>query len=142
VTARRSERLLSLLLCLYPAAFRRRFGEGWRHALLEDLAAARARGRPSELRFWVGTASRTLVLALMERLAKGRRGGASARDSGDGHPVLVRRDGQLEPLARELRHGMRRLARRPWFTLTAVGTLGLGIGATTAIFAVLDGVAA
>jgi predicted permease len=37
-------------------------------------------------------------------------------------------------LIRDLRHGLRQLSKAPGFILTAVLTLGLGIGATTAIF--------
>ncbi len=40
----------------------------------------------------------------------------------------------------DLRTGARHLARRPWFTLPAVLTLALGIGATGAIFTVLEAV--
>jgi len=40
----------------------------------------------------------------------------------------------------EIRHALRRLARHPAFTIPAVVTLALGIGATTAIFTVLDAV--
>jgi predicted permease len=40
----------------------------------------------------------------------------------------------------EIRHALRRLARQPAFTVPAVLTLALGIGATTAIFTVLDAV--
>lgn len=39
-----------------------------------------------------------------------------------------------------LRLATRRLLRVPAFTLTAVGTLALGIGATTAVFSVVDGI--
>lgn len=39
-----------------------------------------------------------------------------------------------------LRLAARRLVRVPAFTLTAVGTLALGIGATTAVFSVVDGI--
>jgi predicted permease len=39
-----------------------------------------------------------------------------------------------ESLAQDLRYGIRQLRRNPAFTWTAVITLGLGIGATTAIF--------
>lgn len=46
----------------------------------------------------------------------------------------------LRHLRRELRHARRRLARDRGFTVAAVGTLALGIGATTAIFTVLHAV--
>ncbi|MEZ4588238.1 MAG: ABC transporter permease [Gemmatimonadales bacterium] len=44
----------------------------------------------------------------------------------------------LEDLIRDLRHARRQLFRTPGFTLTGILTLGLGIGATTAIFSVVD----
>ena len=40
----------------------------------------------------------------------------------------------------EIRHALRRLARHPAFTVPAVFTLALGLGATTAIFTVVDAV--
>ena len=40
----------------------------------------------------------------------------------------------------EIRHALRRLARQPAFTIPAMLTLALGIGATTAIYTVLDAV--
>ena len=40
----------------------------------------------------------------------------------------------------EIRHAVRRLARHPAFTIPAVVTLALGLGATTAIYTVLDAV--
>ena len=40
----------------------------------------------------------------------------------------------------EIRHALRRLARHPAFTVPAVLTLALGLGATTAIYTVLDAV--
>jgi putative ABC transport system permease protein len=44
-------------------------------------------------------------------------------------------------LGKEISYGWRRLLQRPGFTLTALLILGLGIGANTAIFSLLDAIA-
>jgi putative ABC transport system permease protein len=46
----------------------------------------------------------------------------------------------LQEISRDIRYGLRSLARNRGFTVVALLTLALGIGASTAIFTVLDGV--
>ena len=46
----------------------------------------------------------------------------------------------MGPLSQQLRYVLRTLLRSPMFTLLTVFTIGIGIGANTAIFSVINGI--
>src|SRR5207237_8623368 len=53
---------------------------------------------------------------------------------------MVIGDNCMDSIIKDIRFAIRKLLQRPGFTLVAVLTLGVGIGATTAVFSVINGV--
>jgi len=88
----------------------------------EDVAAKRG-GLRAALWLWRETVVAVLTLHRSRRVPA---------------PTLPIGDSRMLTLFGDLRHGARLLRRAPAFTLLAVTTLALGIGATTAIFSVAD----
>ena len=84
-----------------------------------------------------------------ENIARGMTPEEARRDAQMrfGNPTLIRErvnatDATLgvEELSRDVRYGMRRLRHSPGFALTAVLTLGLGIGANVVVFGVVNAI--
>src|SRR5947208_14931343 len=53
-------------------------------------------------------------------------------------PATEPRTGGMDAMRRDIQHAARRLLRSPAFTLAAVSTLALAIGANASIFAVVE----
>ncbi len=126
-----AEALLRRLVSLMPASFRERRGRD----LIEchrDLwqAAEGGRGPLRRVRFGLRAVLSTLVAVVA---LWGRTVGSDERRHGEAGMGRDRwiQDGRL---------AVRRLIRRPAFSLAVVLTLGLGLGANTAVFSVLHAV--
>jgi predicted permease len=122
----RPHRLLSLLLRLYPADFRRRFEPEWREVAEWHRKALDGKpfGRVRLVALLLGDAVKALPAAY----------GFVGQYGPGGRPR------RLDAFRRDVRHALRGLARNPVFTAAAAASLALGIGATTAVFSVVDAV--
>jgi predicted permease len=124
----RRSRLYRALLRLLPSGFRAEFGPD-----MEQLFADRRREAGSSAaraRLWVEAVADVAWQAMGEWSAMARR---TARS-------LVEEGMTMQGWIRDLRFGARTLMRHPGFSLAAIGTLALGIGATVSIFSVVNGV--
>jgi putative ABC transport system permease protein len=113
----RVRRVLRALLALYPAAFRLSLGDDLVETALHRWRDLRVRARwTGALRFWLMEGIRFALDGVLERLRC------------------------VPPLAGEAGRAWRQVWRAPGHHAVAVGTLALGIAATTTIFTVTDAV--
>jgi putative ABC transport system permease protein len=111
-------RIYRRLLLLFPASFRRRFGDDMTAVFLDRHRQARARGLGPAAVHWGRTMVDLTIHAVHERRARPARGGSMMFD--------------------DVRHATRSLRRRPSLVALVLATLAIGMGATTAVFSVAN----
>lgn len=125
--------LLKLLPRAFPSAFRAEFASAMLEVMFADYDQARARGRGAALWCLVSTVGDMLVAALRERVNP-----TWIEPSARPRPRRWQVSVMLETWTRDFAHATRNLRRAPVFTVVAVVTLALAIGANTAVFSVVD----
>ncbi|MDH5643600.1 MAG: ABC transporter permease, partial [Gemmatimonadota bacterium] len=140
------DRVFLLLLKLYPAEFRQRFGPD----LLAFFRLDRERTlRQSKivgpLRFWVITVTDTIGAALRAHVHKVRTTQSlQPSEIGKNRRARIlwlnRLWVSIPSMVWDLRFAFRSLRKSPWFVVVSVVSLGLAMGLTNTTFAVLDAV--
>jgi predicted permease len=123
--------LFSAALLAYPRAFRRRFGA----EMYDDF-----RRRPTGALATIRTLARHVVNGLAERWSAVVRWTWFSNATPHLYEPAGRHHMFFDTLRADVRHTLRLAVKTPVFTTLTILALALGIGATTAIFAVINGV--
>ena len=132
-----SSAFVRLLLRAYPRHLRQREADVLEAACIECLARERRRlGRFGAAYAWGRLIADTLVAAIVLRADERRR----RRVAWAHVPPSAPKEILMTRLWQDIRYAARRLQRAPIFSLAVIATLALTIGATTAVFTVVNAV--
>ena len=140
------ERVYRVLLHLYPRDFRQEFGDAMTEFFHDRLARARAAHPivaplllwPHVLLDFVRNALPARFDSMLRALRRSRTRATAGRT-----PTIRdsrRKDWMLTTILQDMRYAARGLTSKPAFSAIVLATLTLGIGATVAIFSVVNGV--
>jgi putative ABC transport system permease protein len=131
-----AQRVYRWSLMVYPRSYRERDAMGMQYAFTRQLREASERGKVDVALFWLRTVLHAVLFGLSERMSQARRRlPGPYRDRRTRGTSLGRE--WIRRVAQEIRHAVRRLARRPTLTVTVMLSLALGIGASTAVFSLV-----
>jgi putative ABC transport system permease protein len=140
----RSMRLYGFLSRAYPAETRRRFGAEIYEAFDDSIEEASRKGRGEVARLWIAAISDAAQVFLSRRLPSRTSVGASGPQESppvfDPHGSPPRKTKMIDTFMQDIRFSIRSFRHAPAFVMLAIMIVALGIGATTTVFSVVQGV--
>jgi putative ABC transport system permease protein len=130
-----------ILLLVYPPGFRARFGAAMRQAFLDGVSERRRTGgRLAAVRFVARASADAIVSGLAERITPSLSPSRDALRRTSPPQASGPTPQALSSILQDGRLSIRVMRRQPVLTLLSILTVAVGVGASTAIFSLVDGV--